>query len=73
MGHQGPHAPAFHALLYYLRSNTFSSGKPYERIDYIWVTPATGTRSPFMRCVAADLPNTQASDHFPLHATFELP
>jgi endonuclease/exonuclease/phosphatase family metal-dependent hydrolase len=46
---------------------TFSSISPHKRIDYIWILPATSIVP-----IKAWVPNTQASDHYPLVADFQL-
>jgi endonuclease/exonuclease/phosphatase family metal-dependent hydrolase len=46
---------------------TYSSIKPHERIDYIWISPDKSIVP-----IKAWIPDTQASDHFPLVADFEL-
>jgi len=44
---------------------TFSSGKPYERIDYIFTSPDLGSLS-------ASIPQTTASDHLPVQARMKM-
>ena len=43
---------------------TFSSGVPKERIDFLFM--AKSQKAPLPRCLKAIVPNTLASDHFPL-------
>jgi endonuclease/exonuclease/phosphatase family metal-dependent hydrolase len=46
---------------------TYSSIKPHGRIDYIWISPDTSIVP-----LKAWVPQTQASDHFPLVGEFQL-
>jgi len=45
---------------------TFSSAKPYEKIDYVFVAPAPSPVFPPPKCLSATIPASQSSDHFPL-------
>jgi endonuclease/exonuclease/phosphatase family metal-dependent hydrolase len=46
---------------------TYSSLHPKSRIDYVWISPERGIKP-----IKAWVPQTQASDHFPLVVDFEL-
>jgi endonuclease/exonuclease/phosphatase family metal-dependent hydrolase len=54
-----------HAILGKPDVPTYSSGRPHERIDYVFV-------SPDVTPIAADVPRTLASDHLPVSATVRL-